>query len=488
MLKIMPLGGFIPPSEMLATFPWEENGNERKILAAFSGGADSSLMLRLLHDWCRENSFLLYAAHVNHGIRGEEAIRDRDFCASVCEKMGIELFILNTDVPAIAKATGKSIESAARDVRYDFFAEIMEKNNIPLLATAHNADDNLETLLFRLARGTGLRGLCGIPPVRELGDGRFVIRPILPISKAQIHDICAKNGIEYVYDSTNSDQIYARNSIRASVLPILRTINPDVERTSVRTCESLRADLAYLEDAAEEHIKRNENAKIEELVLLGRPIFNRVILYLFGEADEMMLEGVHLDAIYELVRKGREHSSISLPGKKTAVIENGRLIFRIESDKSEKEASVPEPISLSAGENFFGDYILLIDEGLSIKPSHSTHQIQKNKENIYKLFTQVYLESDKINGKLFVRCRKSGDKICSGGMSKDVRKLFSEKKLSLRRRISYPVVCDDDGIVLIPDIAIRDGIKAKNTDKNKTLRIRFYAMTDLSDIERLEKT
>ena len=124
MLKKMPLGGFIPPSEIIGYAPKK---NEKKILAAFSGGADSSLMLHLLRDWCAEKGFSLYAAHVNHGIRGEEAIRDRDFCSAVCQRMGIELFILNADVPAIAKKTGKSIESAARDVRYDFFAEIMRK-------------------------------------------------------------------------------------------------------------------------------------------------------------------------------------------------------------------------------------------------------------------------------------------------------------------------------------------------------------------------
>ena len=172
MLKKMPLGGLASPSEMLTSFFGERKKFERKILVAFSGGADSSLLLYALHDLCKENDFSLFAAHVNHGIRGDEAIRDRDFCVGVCKKMGIEIFVLDADVPSIARETGKSIESAARDVRYDFFADVMAKNDIDILATAHNADDNLETLIFRLARGTGLRGLCGIDYVTGIAGRR----------------------------------------------------------------------------------------------------------------------------------------------------------------------------------------------------------------------------------------------------------------------------------------------------------------------------
>lgn len=466
MLKKMPLGGLASPSEMLTSFFGEGKNFGKKILVAFSGGADSSLLLYALHDLCKENDFSLFAAHVNHGIRGDEAIRDRDFCVRVCQKMGIEIFVLDADVPSIARETGKSIESAARDVRYDFFADVMAKNDIDILATAHNADDNLETLIFRLARGTGLRGLCGIPPVRELGDGRCVIRPILSLTKEQVLDICTENGIEYVYDSTNSEQIYARNSIRASVLPVLRAINPDVATSSVRNCESLREDQNYLDHVAEEYLKKSEADRVNELALLEKSIFYRVVPRLFGEEDDSMLEGVHLGALYELVMKGREHSSLSLPGKKRALIEGGRLTFRKECENEEKVESFPDEIFLSEGENIFGDYVLLLEKDCSTEPSHSTPQIQKEEENIYKLFTQVCLESDKIFGRLCVRCRKSGDKIRSGGMSKDVRKLFSEKKLGLCERASYPIICDDAGIVFIPQMAVRDGVKAKKDNEN----------------------
>ena len=478
MLKKMPLGGFVPPSEMLAYFFGEKTKFDKRILVAFSGGADSSLMLRLLHDWCKENNYSLFAAHVNHGIRGEEAIRDRDFCVQICEKMAVKLFVLDADVPAISKETGKSIECAARDVRYDFFAEIMEKNDIPILATAHNADDNLETVLFRLARGTGLRGLCGIPPVRAFGVDRCVIRPILKLTKEQVYDICAENGIEYVYDSTNSEQIYARNSIRASVLPVLRAINPDVGGSSVRTCESLREDLCYLDSVADEYLKREDRLKTDELAMLGKPIFCRVMSRLYGTENDSMLEGVHLDALYELVRKGREESSISLPGKKRAVIEGGKLFFRNENERTEKTDVCPDEMTLSEGKNIFGDYVLLLEKVRSTQSSHSTPEVQKQKENIYKLFTQVYLESDKIKGKLCVRCRKNGDKIRFGGMSKDVRKLFSEKKLELRKRSSYPVVCDNEGIVFIPEIAVRDGAKIAKNDKNGVLGIKLTVLSE----------
>lgn len=482
MLNGTPLGGFSSPSEMLCAYLKGDlsgdllsesgggispDGAPSAILAAFSGGADSSLMLAMLSQWCSEKGVKLYAAHVNHGIRGEEAIRDREFCRTVCEKMGIEAFILDADVPKIARETGKSLESAARDVRYDFFADIMAKNRIPVLATAHNADDNLETVIFRLARGTALKGLCGIPPVREVSGG-YVIRPILSLTKKEVLDICHEKGIEYVYDSTNSDDSYARNSIRASVIPILKSLNPEASELSVRSCAVLRSDCEYLDSLARKYISEKDCNLAAKLAELEEPIFNRVMLLLSADISDSMPEYTHIRALKELVKKGREHSSLSLPGRKRAVIERGRLLFCEDERDGGKSPDIPEERLLFMGENLFGEYVLTVERCDSTDSSHSTPQIQKNEENIYKLFTQVSLQSDKIIGKLRVRCRVSGDRIRNGGMSKDVRKLFSEKRIPIEKRASYPLICDESGVLYIPNIAVRDGVKIKNKEKENS--------------------
>lgn len=141
--------------------------------------------------------------HVNHGIRGEEAIRDREFCRGFCRDRGIPFFCLDADVPAM-RQQGESLETAARRVRYGYFAAVMGEQDYPLLAVAHNADDNLETVLFRICRGTGLRGLCGIPPVRAFGSG-YLVRPLLGVSREEILRYLGERELSYVTDSTNEE-------------------------------------------------------------------------------------------------------------------------------------------------------------------------------------------------------------------------------------------------------------------------------------------
>ena len=180
------------------------------ILVAYSGGADSGALLNMVLSYAKGSGAPVYAAHINHGIRGAEADRDEEFCRKTAEKYGIEIFVLRADVPAIAKMRKKSVETAAREVRYEFFSKVMLENNIPLLCVAHNADDNLETILFNISRGSGLSGVCGIPRTRKIRGG-IMIRPILEISKSDINSYCSENNIEYVTDSTNLDDDYTRN-------------------------------------------------------------------------------------------------------------------------------------------------------------------------------------------------------------------------------------------------------------------------------------
>ena len=185
------------------------------VLVGFSGGADSTALLHYLLARSRVCGTRVSALHVNHGIRGECADRDEDFCRRVCADWGVPLTVIRADVPTLAKERGQGIEETARQVRYSAFYEAMQADpTVTSVATAHNADDNAETVLFHMARGCGIDGLCGIPPVTD----QRVIRPLLACSRKEIIAYCKGNNIQYMEDETNQDTRYTRNHIRHTVM------------------------------------------------------------------------------------------------------------------------------------------------------------------------------------------------------------------------------------------------------------------------------
>ena len=215
-------GALLPP---FFTAPHTLSGmpESTPILVAFSGGADSSALLLMLCEYSKQSGARIYAAHVNHQLRGDEADRDEAFCRQTAESLGIELFVCRRDVKKYADESGKSIETAARDVRYEFFDKLMREHSIPLLATAHNANDNLETMIFNMTRGCGLSGMCGIPETRPCAYGT-VIRPILSMSKADIINYCRANSLDFVTDSSNLSDDYTRNKIRHNIPQFIKII------------------------------------------------------------------------------------------------------------------------------------------------------------------------------------------------------------------------------------------------------------------------
>ena len=235
------------------------------VLVALSGGSDSSALLHLLCVLKQKRDFPLYAAHVNHNIRteafGNEAARDEAFCTSLCSSLGVELFVHRADVPQIAQTEGKSIETAARDVRYDFFAKIMEQKGIRILATAHNADDNFETQIFNLCRGCGIEGISGIPTARPLDrKGQCVaVRPLLSATKQEIFELCSQNHIEYVSDSTNFEDDCTRNKLRLNLIPMLREIFPSPEKSGARLSDAAREDNDFITSEAKRFLEGCES-------------------------------------------------------------------------------------------------------------------------------------------------------------------------------------------------------------------------------------
>ena len=432
----------------------------------YSGGADSSCLLRLLRDWCEKNSVTLAAAHVNHGIRGDEADRDEDFCRASCESLGIPFFSRRYDVPAIAKERGLGMEEAARQVRYSFFdevsAELTGSADGAVIATAHNATDNLETVLFHIMRGTGLRGLCGIPPVR---DERF-IRPLILTSSAAVREWCAENSVSYVTDRTNLDSGYTRNDLRLNVLPELSRMFADPESSAARMTGLLRMDEDCLDSEARSHVRENarEIAR-DELNALHPAIGSRVLRLLAANAGDKVPEEGHIREIMRLARDNPGESRVDLPGALVCEI----LRDRVQIVPKGKGSSAQSPAVFRYPEDgvCYSNDLCTVIFSPNGKPDKKqilqTNGFLYPEENIYKLSISVSLTFDKIMGALQVRVRQPGDVLRFGGMTHKVGTLFSDRKLPSEDRAQTPILADEDGIVWIPGFPPRDGLRWNGT-------------------------
>lgn len=220
------------------------------VLAAVSGGADSMALLRILLDLAPRLRLRVVAAHLDHGIRGESAVEDARFVAREVRRLGVRCIVGRADVPRRARSRCISIEMAAREARYEFLARSARRAGANVIATAHTADDQAETVLLKLARGAGPQGLGGIPYAGS-ARGVPVVRPLLDVTRAQIVAYLNGQGQPWREDETNSDPAHLRNRVRAEVLPLLeRALNPDVRVALRRTAEIIRAESEWMDEAA----------------------------------------------------------------------------------------------------------------------------------------------------------------------------------------------------------------------------------------------
>lgn len=420
------------------------------ILLALSGGADSVALLHMLLSL----PIPLSVAHVDHGIRGEAAARDATFCQALAEKAGLPFYLLRADVPSEAKQTHMGLEEQARATRYAFFETVMREQHIPILATAHNATDNAETVLFRMARGTGLSGLCGIPPSRPFGGG-VLIRPLLNMTKEDILSYCYEHSLTYVTDESNADTAFARNRIRHDVLPHLTKINAEAVRHISSLCRTLSEDEAYLTATARELWKRDAESNGQEGVSLAllntlpAPLSHRILAMLFGDPP---LSAKNREELMALARNATPHSSLDLPGGKRGCIENGRLVPCAAKAPLPKHTSHMN-ITLGATPLFGGEMLLVIDS------EDAPYEMWESVKNIYKNATTIRINSDRIENGLFVRIRQEGDRILVRGQHKRLRKLQNELAVPLPLRHSLPILCDSEGLLWAPLTALRDGAK-----------------------------
>ncbi len=432
--------------------PWQLAGlpKETPVLLALSGGADSRALLQLLVLQARQDGFPLTVAHVNHGIRGEEAERDADFCRRLVAAEGLPFFEQCADVPALAAAHGRGLEEEAREVRYAFFSKLMEEHHIPLLATAHHADDNLETVLFRLCRGSTLKGACGILPCRPFANG-FVVRPLLNATAREIRAYCAAHALEYVTDSTNGQLCCTRNRIRMEVVPVLEQLFSEPQKRVAQFAECAREDEEYLAAQAQAFLTARaptEDLSVKELQALPNAVLRRVLRLYVRERFGMEPESKHTEFLVQWIRTQPQNATRSLYGGRTAVIENGRLRLL--------EKTVAADALHGAIWQFRLGKQLLSPTNIAA----FTKKIEKNTK-VHKLSTAPYIiirgVSDIIISGWYWRLRQQGDEIFLRGMHRKLRRLYNEKKIPPRIRQQLPLLCDAKGILWAPFIGLRDG-------------------------------
>ncbi len=384
------------------------------VTVALSGGADSVALLHTLWSLREYFGISVNAAHLNHSIRGEEADRDQDFAKQFCDSLGVELFVEKIDVPLYAMQNHLSLELAAREIRYEFLKRVAKGK----IATAHTATDNLETVIFNMTRGTAIKGLCGIPPVR---DG--IIRPAILCSRETIEDYCNSNNLSFVTDSTNLTDDYSRNKIRHNILPVLKEINPNVEASVMRTAISLSEDNDYIETMAEAELYRlcgDDSLSVSGFDTIQKSVAKRVIKKYFSLCFcDVSLENKHINEIYEICLQCG--GKVNLPKDIYAEVRNNNLVFTFgEENNTEFKVKITKT------------------------------------DNVNNLFSNNMLDCDKIVGELVVRTRLEGDKIRlkNRGITKSLKKLFTECKTPLNIRNTLPVIADDEGVVWVHSIGV----------------------------------
>ena len=434
------------------------------VLIGYSGGADSGALLYYMHKYAKEHNIYIAAVHINHCIRGVEADRDEAACRGVCAKLDIKLYVERVDVPKLAAEQGKGYEEVGRGVRYFTFHRLIEEHEeLQHIALAHHAEDNMETVIFNMLRGSGTRGLAGIPPVR----GERIIRPLIYCTKSEIIGYCIANDIPYVEDSTNSDNDYTRNYIRNEILPKLAHINPSPEISISHLCMLLRNDDIYIQEQASRIMSDNNieySCRRSQIAQQPAAISSRMIRYMYDRCAAklygrnrqfIMLDFNHIRSVSRMLYGGSIRARISLPQRICAAVEGDEFFFMGEDEYENAYQYSPDfRIPLTEGEHDVPE----ISARIMISQSPESEFEMKYK-NIYKIFIHKILAFDKINGNLYIRNREPGDKIRSGGMTKLTKKLYCECKIPLDIRNLLPVLCDDDGIIWIPFMDCRDGME-----------------------------
>lgn len=408
------------------------------IVVGLSGGADSTLLTHLLLE--KYGAARLHAVHVNHGIRGAEAGRDERFVRDFCAVRGLRLTVFQRDVPRLAAERREGLEECARRVRYACFAETAAGES-DTIATAHNADDNAETLLLNLARGMGPRGAGGIPRRRDK-----LRRPLLGVSRAEVEFLCEVFHLDWVEDSTNAEETYTRNRLRRRVLPELREINPRLSDAVSRFTASMALENDFMQAQAEALLRAARTAGG-----LSLPVLRAAHPALLHRALEIYLQPLgrmsyeHLLRAADCVLCG---GGLTLPGGAVLSVKQDTLTVM-----DVKPTSFTLPVTQAEA---------LLPNGKKLIVSRKFIKNGKNSPNVHNLLFKNRLDCDRITGVPVIRTRRAGDRFApyGRGVTKPVKKLFNELRIPAAARGAVLLLELDGTIVWIEGVGPAEGFAA----------------------------
>ncbi|MEO7978481.1 tRNA lysidine(34) synthetase TilS [Flavobacterium sp.] len=421
-------------------FPFLEN---KKLFLAVSGGLDSMVLLHLFQQLPYEIAVL----HCNFQLRGLESFGDQDFIKSYCKTNNITFFVTQFDTEAFAEDYKLSTQVAARELRYSWFYELLETHKFDYILTAHHADDNLETFIINLSRGTGLEGLIGIP---EQNDK--IIRPLLPFSREEILKYAKENMIEWREDSSNASNKYLRNKIRHDLIPVLKEINPDFLKAFQKTQSYLQESNEMVEDASimiYQQVAKEAGDEIHfDLHQLKKlPNYKS---YLYQWLNEFGFSA--WNDIYDLV-DSQSGKQVVAPEFRLLKNRTTLILSPIPEIDPKEEYKIEEN---DTEVNFPLRLILSIVDNITINSN-----------------TTIFVDAEKIRFPMILRKWKNGDSFYPFGMqgkSKKVSKLFKDEKLSLIEKENTWILCSEDQIIWVLGIRQDERFKIENTS-NKILKI-----------------
>ena len=423
-----------------------------KIVIGISGGPDSVCLLHILSRLKDKLDIELYAAHLNHQIRGIEAQKDALYVSEICDEMGITYFLKSIDVPKYCKDNSLSIEEGARKLRYEMFDEIKKRTKSNKIAIGHNLNDQAETVLMRIMRGTGLQGLRGIEYARENG----VIRPLLDIERKDIEEYCKVHNLNPRIDESNLENIYTRNKIRLELIPYMTdNFNTNLIESIVRMSNSLRSDSDYIEAEAESKFKDickvtsdTVDIKINGFSKLHNAIKVRVlrkgIKSILGDTN--FIDQKHIEDVLEFESESKINKMLTLP--------RGVFVYRKQ-----------DCITLTTNNGF----VKIKETNIIIETQTMTIDRYKNGK-VDKMSKGFDL--NKIKGGMVVRSRQQGDKIKLAGGSKKIKDLFIDLKIPREERCKVPVIADEQGILQVGKYKSSENYKIDEKTK-EVLKVTF---------------
>lgn len=385
-----------------------------RVLIGLSGGEDSVFLLNVLSCLSGEMGFEIGACHVEHGIRGEEAVRDMEFSRELSGSLNVPFYAERFNIPLVAKEEKISVETAARNVRYSYFEKVRKEHGFNLIATAHHRDDKAETVFMNIIRGCSLRGFAGI----EYKNGN-IIRPLLDISKKEISDFCREYNINYCTDSTNDDTDYTRNRVRHVIFPRLKEINPSFEESLARQSEILTCEDDFLNRCGNDAFDKCVTYKgidISKLLSFHKALQRRVIYkYIeFVKGDKNDISYIDVENVLSLCTSGKTGSKCSFSATLEGEVSYGKFVIK------HKKTSNPFEYKISLGETIkikeAGVKITLLETGGNLKILHCDSVV--------------------------IRSRKDGDLFYPSGMkgSKKLKDYFIDKKIPADERSTIPIL------------------------------------------------